>query len=67
MPQPAVSTHGGAQGKGDLSARPAVVSPKLQVTGSRRYLAAAVSAGELVWERGLLTKGGARMPQLWRS
>ncbi|KIZ05452.1 LanC-like protein 3 [Monoraphidium neglectum] len=28
-----------------------------QVTGSRRYLAAAVSAGELVWKRGLLTKG----------
>jgi hypothetical protein len=30
---------------------------KLQVTGEQRYLTAAISAGELVWERGMLTKG----------
>ncbi|GBF87891.1 hypothetical protein Rsub_00603 [Raphidocelis subcapitata] len=28
-----------------------------EVTGDLKYLAAAVSAGQLVWERGLLTKG----------
>ncbi|KAI8463158.1 MAG: hypothetical protein J3K34DRAFT_496464 [Monoraphidium minutum] len=39
-----------------------VAAKAFEVTGSPRYLEAATSAGELVWERGLLTKGAADLP-----